>query len=291
MALNLTGLTAYVDEQRLPLIKKAVIGGRTLDYINLQAGIKGSAAINLLDINPTLQKGSCGFNASGDAKFSQRKINTELMKVNMEFCEKDFRNYWTNYELKFGAGKETLPFEEYITNGIVEGVHAETERLIWVGDKSKSDMIDGFVTLLEREGRNTASTASSVYDAIKDVYKDIPVAVLKDAVIFIGADTFRTFALELAEKNLYHYSADNTNMELILPATNVKVIAMNGLNGSGKIIGANPMNLFYGCDMLDDEETFDLFYSKDNQVWRLVVNFNAGVQVAYPSEVVMHTID
>ena len=34
-------------------------------------------------------------------------------------------------------------------------------------------------------------------------------------------------------------------------------------------------------------ETFDLWYSKDNQEFRLAVKFNAGVQVAFPDEVVL----
>ena len=39
--------------------------------------------------------------------------------------------------------------------------------------------------------------------------------------------------------------------------------------------------------MLDDAETFDLWYSKDNREYRLAVQFNAGTQVAYPNEVVV----
>lgn len=291
MAINLTGLTNYVDEQRLPLIKKAVLGGKTVGIINLQTGVKKSAALNLISVDPTIQAGGCGFNAQGDATLSQRVINTELLKVNMEYCDKDFLNYWTGYEVKVGAGKEQMPFEEYFTSMVIENINAKIERLVWQGKKEKSGEFDGLLTVLEgAEGVKTAEGAGA-YAAIKAAYAAIPVEVLPKASIFVGADTFRAFMLEMVEKNYFHYAADGADVqEFVLPGTNVKVIAVNGLNGSNKIVAADAANLFYGCDMMDDAETFDFFYSKDNRAYRLVVEFNGGTQVAYPNEVVIATV-
>jgi hypothetical protein len=94
--------------------------------------------------------------------------------------------------------------------------------------------------------------------------------------------------LQMVEKNFYHYAANGADVqEFMLPGTNTKVVAVNGLNGTNKVVAADAANLFYGCDMLDDAETFDLWYSKDNREYRLAVQFNAGVQVAYPNEVVV----
>ena len=42
------GLTAYVQEQRLPLIKEAVLKAKSASLFNLQTDIKTSAALNLL---------------------------------------------------------------------------------------------------------------------------------------------------------------------------------------------------------------------------------------------------
>lgn len=291
MAINVTGLETYVDEQRLPLIKKAVLGGKSVGLFNLQTGVKKSAALNLINVNPTLQKGGCGFNAQGDATLSQRVINTELLKVNMSFCEKDLLAYWAGYEVKVGAGKEQLPFEEYLTSAIIEGVNEKVENLVWNGDKSKGAEFDGILTILADEDDVISAQGTGAYAAIKAAYAAIPVAVLPKASIFVGADVFRSYMLEMVEKNFYHYAADGADVqEFIVPGTNTKVIAVNGLNGTNKIVAADAQNLFYGCDMLDDAETFDLFYSKDNREFRLVVEFNGGTQVAYPSEIVVATV-
>ena len=137
----------------------------------------------------------------------------------------------------------------------------------------------------------TIASGTSAYDAIKSVYMAIPEKVLDKAVILVGADTFRSYTQELVEKNFYHYSADGyPTEEFIVPGTNTRVIAVNGLNGTGKIVAASLDNLFYGCDLMNDNETLDVWYSKDFQEHRLAMSFNFGVQVAYPSEVVIATL-
>lgn len=53
------------------------------------------------------------------------------------------------------------------------------------------------------------------------------------------------------------------------------------------MLAADPENLFYGVDMADDAETFDIWYSKDNQEFRVAIKFNAGAQVAFPDQIVL----
>lgn len=290
MAVNFNGLTAYVDEQRYPLIKKAVLGGKTIGLINLQTGVKGAAAINLINVDPAIQEGGCGFNAQGDAALSQRILDSKLLKVDMNFCDKDFIKYWTNYEVKVGAGKETLPFEEYFTSGVVEKVAEKLEKMVWNGT-GEGNEFKGILTILAEEDDVKSANGTGAYATIKAAYQAIPVEVLDKAAIFVGMDTFRSFMLDLVEKNLYHYPANGADVqEIVLPGTSTKVIAVAGLNGTKKVVAADPENLFFGCDMLEDSEAFDFWYSKDNREYRLTISFNGASQVAYPNEVVVATI-
>lgn len=291
--MDLTKLPAYVEQEKLPLVKKTVLGAKTASIINVQSDIKGSAAINLLSVDPTLQAGGCGWNDAGNAAMSQRIIKTKFLKVNQSFCDKDFLNYWTNYEVKVGVGRETLPFEEYFTSAIVDKVKESVEKMIWNGNDSATQFKGLLPILSAEEDVITVSPANgtSAYAAIKEVYAAIPENILDKAVIFVGADTYRAFIMEMVEKNFYHYDGGSVEAkEFVLPATNTKVIAVNGLNGTKKIVAADPMNLYYGCDLLNDTETFDLWYSQDNREYRLAIQFNAGVEVAFPSEVVVATM-
>lgn len=297
MALDLQSLPLYVEQRRLPLIKELVLKSKSASLFNLQTDIKTSAAINLVNVDPVFQTGGCGWTDAGTASLTQRVINTGLMKINMSFCEKDFLKYWTGYEVKVGVGSENLPFEEYFTSLVVEKAKAGIEKMIYQGDTASSDdelkHFDGLIKILNAETevvKPTLASGISAYNAIKEVYMAIPEKVLDKAVILVGADMFRSYMQEMVEKNFYHYSAEGyPTEEFVIPGTNTKVIAVNGLNGTNKIIGASLDNLFYGCDMLNDTEVFDLWYSKDFREMRLAIQFNAGVQVAFPNEVVFAT--
>ena len=66
-----TALTAYVEENRLPLIKRAILGANSLNMINRQSGIKGVAALNLISTDPVVADASdCGFNKAGTSELS-----------------------------------------------------------------------------------------------------------------------------------------------------------------------------------------------------------------------------
>lgn len=87
-------LPKYVEEHRLPLIAKAVLGGNSAKLFNLQTGVKTSAALNLLSTDVEFGDGStCGWDPTGTQELSQRLLETGLIKINMPYCEKDMLKY------------------------------------------------------------------------------------------------------------------------------------------------------------------------------------------------------
>lgn len=292
MAINLSGLTAYVDEQRLPLIRKTVFAAPSTKYFNLQTGVKNSAALNLLNTEVAFGDGSsCGWSESGSTAFSQRVLEVGNFKVNMSFCDKAMLKYWTGYEVRVAAGQKNLPFEEDFVAGIIDGVRVKLENLIWNGVKAQDGM-DGLLTILDAESGSTIqptlATGTTIYEKTLAAYKAIPAGKLDRVSIFMGIDNFRDLVLELTAKNLYHYSPEvDSALEIILPGTSTKVRGVAGLNGKKAIVAADGENIYFGVDMEGDEEKFDLWYSQDNQEFRLAINFNAGVQVAFPDEIVV----
>ena len=292
MAINLSGLTAYVDEQRLPLIRKTVFAAPSTKYFNLQTGVKHAAALNLLNTEVAFGDGSaCGWSESGSTAFSQRVLEVGNFKVNMSFCDKAMLKYWAGYEVRVAAGQKNLPFEEDFVAGIIDGVRVKLENLIWKGVKAQDGM-DGLLTILDAESGSTIqptlTTGTTIYEKTLAAYKAIPAGKLDRVSIFMGVDNFRDLVLELTAKNLYHYSPEvDSALEIILPGTSTKVRGVAGLNGEKAIVAADGENIYFGVDMEGDEEKFDLWYSQDNQEFRLAINFNAGVQVAFPDEIVV----
>lgn len=291
MAINVSGLTAYVEEQRLPLIRKTIFAAPSVKHFNLQTGIKHAAALNILNTTVAFGDGAtCGWNEAGTSEFSQRVLEVGNFKVNMSFCDKAMLKYWNGYDVRVAAGQKSLPFEEDFVNGIIDGVKDKLEGLIWKGVKA-TDKMDGILTILSAASASTIqptlASGDTIYEKTVKAYQAIPAKILDKAAIFMGVDNFRDLVLELTAKNLYHYSPEvDGSMEIVLPGTSTKVYGVAGLNGQKAIVAGNPENIYYGVDMEGDEEKFDLWYSQDNQEFRLAINFNAGVQVAFPDEIV-----
>ena len=272
---KLDQLKVYVDENKLGLIRKSVLGAKTTNYLNLQTGVVGKTKINLLDTTVQFGDGSaCGWNEAGTSTITQREINPAPIKVNMSFCDKAMQKYFMNHQITVAAGRSTLPFEEDFIAGVVEGVGKKLEDAIWNGITINETHYDGFVQIVTK----SVTTGSTVYDSVKNLYNGIPSASLMDTVIFIGIDGFRSLAGELTAKNLYHYDPKvDEAFEMILPGTTTKVIDVPGLDGSNKAYAINTKHACYGTDMQNDNETFDFWYSKDNQEFRLAINFVEGV--------------
>lgn len=293
MAYTVNALPAYVEQNRLPLLAAAVLKGKTVEVINRQSGIKGKAALNIVDVTAPFQAGNtCGFNASGNDTFSQRVIETVMVKVEKEWCWKDLIGKWAEYEYRVVAGEKTLAFEEFFLNEIAKEIAAQIERIIWQGNTTPA--ITGLLGHLTAASISaTQFTGTDDYAKIMEAYMAIPEAVLDKAAIFVSAARFRGFVQGMVAANLYHYNPEVPVDEVIIPGTNTRVIKVNGLNNStygtvsDVVVAADPMNLFYGYDVEDSAEALDVWYSKDNDSIRLRMTTNIGTQVAFPNEVVV----
>lgn len=289
MAVNLDSLSVYVDENKLDLIRKTVLGPKTIGYLNLQTGVKGKTKINLLETTVTFGDGaSCGFTDNANTKLSQREIDPASVKINATFCDKKMQKYFMNHQVTVAAGRSTLPFEEHFVNSLVESTGVELEKAIWNGVNIGGTEYKGFIGLIDDGFISLDHTVNAtIYEDVRKVYDAIPSASLADTVIFLGIGKYRELAGELTAKNLYHYDPKvDEAFEMILPGTTTKVVGVAGLDGleSNYIFALNVKHAFYGTDMEGDEEVFDLWYSKDNQEWRAAINFVFGVQVAFPAE-------
>ena len=294
MALNVSTLSNYVEEKRLPLIAKSFLRGKTIDLIQLETGVLQDTALNLVSAQVEFGDGaSCGWNPTDGVSLSQRILKPTFLKVNQAFCDKDLLKKWASYEVKLAAGREQLPFEEKFLEEIANSINESIEKLVWQGDTSHTNEPDGFLKILETGGSGVVSetwtAGTTAYNKIKAVYNAIPANIIdkEDTVIFVGEETYREFIQDLVAANLYHFSPDYKAGEYMVPGTSIRVIAVNGLNGTGKIVAGRLSNFFYGVGAEDDKDTFDFWYSQDNREFRLAAYFAIAVQVAYPNEIVL----
>lgn len=293
-----SSLTAYVEEKNGELLAKSVAGAKSAKLFNLQTGCKGKTAINLTDMTVVFGDGSvCGWNESGTTEFTQRTIDAIPLSVNMAFCDKKLLKTWANYQVQVAALPEDkkMPFEQNFINMLVDRIDAGIEKMIYQGVSGQTDEFEGLISILSgaTTTANTVSAASGVsaYSFLKDVAKKLkPVVYEKGNVaILVSKALYEEYMQDLVSANLYHYNPGDGEDEYRLPGTSVKVIAVNGLNDTATndyAIAGNLSNFYYGCDLEGDEDKIEGWYSKDNREFRFASEFVAGVQVAFPDEVV-----
>ena len=291
---NVESLSDYTKENRLPLLAKSILGAHTMEHVTLQGDCRGNAvALNLIETTAPFQDGSqCGWSASGDTKLSQRLIHPQMIKVNMEYCDKELAKKWASYEVQISALPEDkrFPFESYVMDGIADSIKGQIEKLLWQGDSDNTAEWDGFIKNIEDSNEAnevTVATGSTVYGAIKDVYLATPEAVADkdDYEIYVAPSIFREFIQELVAANLFHFNPNDDRRTYLLPGTNVPVVALEGLEGTKYIIAARKSNLFVGVDMASDSTDIAAWYSLDNRQHRVACEFVMGTQVAFPDEI------
>jgi len=310
MALDLSALTNYVEENAQQLTAAAIFSAKTASLIeakgNVQVGIKSAETINVLTTDAVFQAGgTCGFSSSGTTSITQRQITVGKIKVQEAICPKTFEAKYTQKALRVGSTYDYMAYATDFTNQKIARIGAALETAIWQGDTASGtanlNKFMGFATIINALGfggagdpinGNTSAlttlTKANVRQAVDEIFLAIPAALLDkdDFVIFCGNDTFREYVVALREANLFHYSVDAANMEITVPGTNIKLIGVNGLNTLDYMVGICMSNMYLGTDMLNEQDKFELFYAKEADEMRFVVEFKLGCQVAFSDEIV-----
>jgi len=314
MALSLGTLTSYTKQLVKPLLTSAVFEAKTQQMIK-DGGIvipnaKSVVAIPLMDTDAVFGTDSCSFDPSGTTTFTQRTITVGKIKVEEKICPKDLEAYFTQEALKAGSTYEDFgnaDFQTAYLNKKNARIAAQLETAIWQGDITGSgganlNKFDGLSKLIAAGSPVDANvsgytgvatittiTQSNVVAATEGIYKAIPAAVLAkgDVKIFVGNDWYRLLIMAYRALNLFSYNPQDANSSsFILPATNVEVVSTNGLNGTGDAYAISLSNMAMAVDLVDEEGSYKMWYSEDNNDVRFRVAFKMGVNVAFTNECV-----
>ena len=306
MAFNVTGLTNYTNELSTELVVRSLFGSKTAAVLQaagqVQVGVKSAEALNILASDVFFQADGCGYTASGNTTFSQRVITVGKIKIEETLCPKTLEAKWLQTQMVPGS-PTSIPFEEQIGQEKASRIAKLIEVAMWQGDTVTSNTnpntnrFDGFTKIIDAVSASTVSgntsaataiTTANIEDLIDNMYNAAPadIADADDLVLFVGIDTFKKYTTALRASNLFHYAADSEGMEIMIPATNVKMIAVGGLNGTNRMFLGRISNFFVGTDLANEEEELKFWYSEDNDEVRFRASFKYGVQIAFPDQLV-----
>lgn len=311
MSFDVSALSNYTIQNEKLLVTKSLFDAKTQKLIqsegNVMAQVKSSETINVLTTDAIFQTGgTCGFNSSGSTAFTQRSVTIGKVKVHESLCPKTLESKYTQLALAAGSIPEAIPFEKQYTD-LKSGTIAEQfETALWLGDTSSADVnlnkFDGLVKLILNSGvsingnttsitTSTGITATNALTIVKNIKNAIPARVKgkKDVRIFCGWDVFDVLVDAYVNANLFNWGASQLsyeNGEFVIPGTAYKVTAIHGLDGSNKLYAMRTSNMYLGCDILGEEDKWEIFYAKEAMEVRFVMESKLGINIAFPQEVV-----
>lgn len=315
MAFVVSGLTDYTKEVQTQLIVKSMFDGKTASLLQgagqVIPGIKSAEILPLLDSDVFLQTDGCGYSPSGTTTISKRTLTVGKIKVEETLCPKTLETKYTQIGLAAGSPVDLGVFQEQIGNEKAMKIAELMETSLWQGNTGSGDgnlnKFDGWLKQLDDLGfggagdpiegnpstgggwtKLTSLTSSNIDEAIGKIYELIPAGVVgkPDVFIAMGVDTYRLYRAWLVSANLFHYAANEAaSLEIVDPISGIKIFGLHGLNGTNKIVAGRWSNFFIGTDMMDEQESFRMWYSTDSDEVRFRATYKLGVAIARPSEV------
>lgn len=295
--LSVSGLTEYVNIHRDELLVKAVADSKTLRYVDIMGNVKYKDAIPYLDSEVVLADGSrCSWDPAGSDIFTDRFIESHAVKVNKEWCWKDFEKTFANWKLNWEAGREpeNLPFEQKIAESNMGKIQEEVEKMVWDGNSGAS--ISGFIADIKAEsavttsvsGLTSASTATEIVDAVVAAAQANR-AIKKGYNIFLSYTLFTQYIREQNSVCCANRQIIDANAETLtyLGDSRITLIPVIGLENSGAVVAATPDALVYATDIEGSENVYKVWYSEDDDKFKFRVLFRAGTALRWPDEVII----
>jgi len=312
---SLGALTTYIEENKADLIMKALYAPKTRSLVDVRTGIKNEEKIPILDSTAPFQAAStCGFNSSGTTTVTQTSLLVKPIKMQESICLQDFETYFTQKWLPSGSQPETISIATDIVNRKIAHMAKALEQMFWQANTAHTfdpnlKLIDGWIKKIDAASDEVIATAqaditaSTVLGIFEDIYNKIPADVIgsgKDTTAFCGWDTFRILLNKLSSTNYFHYTTDAAarSGEIFYPGTNLKVVAVSGLNADNnsalpasykdRIVATYNDNLVIGYDLQNEEEDIQMWYSQDDQLLKFSVRLKVGVAVHFTDHVVTY---
>lgn len=297
MAWDLSGLTPYVEDCNVPLIRKTVFNDSpVIDQLpNWVTGIKTCADIGILSVDVDLGDCACGFTSGDDVKISNRQICVSCIQIMGELCDLDLTEYFTGKYIRRTAGEENIEEELYreFIDSFLASVRLKIEDLIFRGDKASADpnlnKLDGILKIIADEvpaANKFSVTSGNAQTAMAYLATKITRDMRARGEVVVLIDPNIQYALAMSAWAICPCQPGTTYDSYLTLPSGLRLIPAEGLRGTGDIIITPITNIVIGTDFANDREKFKFWFSDDDQVWRYIIKFYIGVQIAFPDEVI-----
>lgn len=279
----------------------ALLTGDTKSIIRAVPNVKDKINMASLNLGNILQADGCDVPESGDYTLAQKTLQVCDFAFNIPLCEKDYEPLYLSEQLRPGSNVEqNYPngFVDFLFELVANKISEQTEALIWTGDTENNSLCDGFIKKFINDvsiidvASPTTLTQQNIIGQMTKVVNAIPTTVKnkgKQAVkIFVSINAAHLYELSLvtASPALYAYN----NADLNLTFMGYELIVSPGMP-SNTMVACDPMNLWYGFDLLADEKEISFMKNPNpgkTKQSNIVGSFKWGVEYGVGSEIVLY---
>lgn len=292
-ALNLTELNtalgAYYRANRGILIGELTLGANFQNRFEVWDSVKDELPLPKLSIADIVKPGNTTFNATANAiVHSARIAKVRHCKVDLLITPSEYETTWLGNLRKNGQNNSDMPLQQFIFNSVFAKANENIYRTAIYGGThnasgtSSIDVMDGFLKIIADEitatnltpvvtgaitSTNVEAKLLSVYDALDEAYKNVPVEMKVNAQIY---DWYIR-----QQRSTYGGNVDY-QIRTSLYGTSCTLIREPGLGTSQRLICTPKNNMVYVTDSQSDSSTVDTQIF-DRSI-KLLIDFKAGVQ-------------
>lgn len=292
--------TSYVGEAAEGYIASVIYASNTLsdDLVTVLENVTKSKKLKILDTDNLLQDASCDFTHQGTITQTERSLDVEDFKVNLEFCKSEWLQGWEGPKMGKSRSGLGLPPDlfNHIIDNVNEGVGESLDLNIWIGNSTvvgAPTAFDGYIAIMEADapgnrvaGDAAAATPANVLAKIRAVINAAPARLRNkaDFFVYVAPNIAHAYNQHLGDEgwmNKFQEGAKPLNVDGY-PMTTVWALPDNF------IVVGRKSNLFFGTMMKADTnkvEILDMEPTMGDDNMRIIQKFKAGVQIAVPSQV------
>lgn len=299
---NLPEYASYGDE----MLIKAFLGLTLPKYSSVRPNLKGTQEyVGFVTNDIVLQDLSCGFDPTGTTTQDVVSVSMCNRKLNQELCPYSLFDTYLSKYLTNDNFQTSVPFEETILTDLSNRVANEIEIQLWRNTTAtgstvyNSQCFDGMLALVTTGNGAThvaysAATANSGLEIFTKYYEAIPENVLHrdDLVIYASFSDYRALVSSMRNNsyvNLFDFNsadaASGMDWGVMLPATNVRVIPTQGLQGQSAVVAgpAQYVQVGMNSEMMTTKALYDPF----SDVIKINLHSSYGIGVFSPDSFVI----
>lgn len=295
----------YVREFQEQLFTQLFYTFKTADLVDIVEGVKGELVITQFEVADNLaRRWSKTFTPVEIGAFKPRVLKTELNKVDFSIVPQEYEKLYLGKFRKKGQNPEDWPFEAFVMEKVLAKLNQEFEIALWQAVKEASpsagdylrQTFDGYFKIIidaitagditpvatgAMNAGNILANMRLMWAAVLPQYKEN------------GTDIFMSYALydmyRIAYKDAYKVDpayiqiteAGYNGIVFELGDNNTRIIPINGMQGSGRVVITPRENMVMGIDSSSDV----MFRTKDDiRELKFYMDFRMGAQILLQEE-------